>query len=100
MKSVKVTILTVAYLAVLIMIGIVFGIKAVVLTILACCCTALAVCLIIKEEPEEVEPEHTSCEGCKHNLGGGHCRINVEDECCEGGGFELYEPDDRGDDEC
>ena len=32
-----------------------------------------------------------SCDGCCHNLGGGHCRINVEEECREGGGFELWE---------
>lgn len=40
---------------------------------------------------EESEPERESCEGCRHNLGGGHCRINVEGECREGGGFELWE---------
>lgn len=40
---------------------------------------------------EESEPECKSCEGCRHNLGGGHCRINVEGECREGGGFELWE---------
>lgn len=33
-----------------------------------------------------------SCKGCKHDLGGGYCRINMEAECREGGGFELYEP--------
>lgn len=35
--------------------------------------------------------KHESCKGCKHNLGGGHCRINEEKECREGGGFELWE---------
>ena len=34
----------------------------------------------------------TSCKGCINDLGGGCCRINVEDECEAGGGFELYEP--------
>ena len=34
----------------------------------------------------------TSCNGCINYLGGGCCRINVEDECEAGGGFELYEP--------
>lgn len=91
MKSIKMAILAASYLAALITIGIMFGMKAVVLTVLACCCTAFAVRLHIDEEPEEEEPEHTSCEGCKHDLGGGHCRLNVEDECCEGGGFELWE---------
>lgn len=33
-----------------------------------------------------------SCVGCRHYLGGGQCRINVEAECREGGGFELWEP--------
>lgn len=31
-----------------------------------------------------------SCKGCIHDLGGGQCSINVEKECREGGGFELY----------
>lgn len=33
--------------------------------------------------------KRTSCKGCIHDLGGGQCRINVERECREGGGFEL-----------
>ena len=32
-----------------------------------------------------------SCWGCRHYLGGGCCKINMEMECREGGGFELYE---------
>lgn len=32
----------------------------------------------------------TSCDGCAHYLGGGLCAINVEGECREGGGYELY----------
>lgn len=39
----------------------------------------------------ELEPEHDSCEGCKYDLGGGCCRINLEAECREGGGFEMWE---------
>ena len=35
--------------------------------------------------------KRTSCKGCIHYLGGGQCRINVERECREGGGFELYD---------
>lgn len=38
----------------------------------------------------------TSCKGCRWDLGGGLCRINVEDECEAGGGFELYEPKEGG----
>lgn len=48
-------------------------------------------CCVTDDVIEEVEPEHESCEGCRHNLGGSHCRINVEGECREGGGFELWE---------
>lgn len=33
-----------------------------------------------------------SCLRCRHYLGGGCCRINLEGECREGGGFELWEP--------
>ena len=35
---------------------------------------------------DDDEPEHDSCEGCKHNLGGGCCKLNLEDECAAGGG--------------
>ena len=35
---------------------------------------------------------HTPCESCRHYLGGGCCRINLEAECREGGGFEAWEP--------
>lgn len=31
-----------------------------------------------------------SCNGCKHYLGGGCCRMNLESECAAGG-FEMYE---------
>lgn len=30
------------------------------------------------------EPEHDSCDGCKNDLGGGHCAINLEAECGKG----------------
>lgn len=33
----------------------------------------------------------TSCDGCRHYLGGGCCRINLEGECAAGG-FEAWEP--------
>jgi len=35
--------------------------------------------------------KHVSCESCRHYLGGGQCRINLEAECREGGGFEARE---------
>ena len=38
--------------------------------------------------------EKNSCNGCKYDLGGGHCKINLEGECREGGGFELWEAKD------
>lgn len=34
--------------------------------------------------------DHDSCEGCKHYLGGGCCRLNLEDECAAGG-YEMWE---------
>ena len=34
---------------------------------------------------------HIPCEACRYNLGAGCCRINVEKECREGGGYELWE---------
>lgn len=39
-----------------------------------------------------------SCKGCKHYLGGGCCRMNLESECAAGD-FEMYETaptDDKG----
>ena len=32
------------------------------------------------------------CEGCKHSIGGVDCRLNVEQECKAGGGYEAWEP--------
>lgn len=32
-----------------------------------------------------------NCAGCRHYLGGGMCRINLEDECAAGGGYGAYE---------
>lgn len=34
---------------------------------------------------------HDSCAGCRHDLGGGCCKLNLESECREGGGFEAWE---------
>ena len=40
-----------------------------------------------------------SCETCKFDLGGGryNCQINEEQECRDGGGYELWEPKDEHD---
>lgn len=35
---------------------------------------------------------HTPCECCKNSVGGIDCRLNVEEECREGGGYEAFEP--------
>ena len=35
---------------------------------------------------------HTPCESCKNSIGGVDCRLNVEDECREGGGYAAFEP--------
>ena len=35
---------------------------------------------------------HIPWEACRYNIGAGCCRINVEKECMEGGGYELWEP--------
>ena len=39
---------------------------------------------------------HKTCDGCKHDLGGGrdNCRLNLSYECRDGGGFEAWEPED------
>lgn len=37
-----------------------------------------------------------SCTGCRWYLGGGCCRQNLEAECREGGGFEMWE-DEKND---
>lgn len=36
-----------------------------------------------------------SCAGCRYYLGGGLCRIHLEAECAEGGGYEAYEAAQR-----
>lgn len=38
----------------------------------------------------ETDDEEVSCDSCSHYLGGGCCRINLESECREGGGFEAW----------
>lgn len=43
---------------------------------------------------------HTPCERCKNSVGGVDCRLNVEDECREGGGYEAFEPSKPSRSEC
>lgn len=31
------------------------------------------------------------CKGCRHSIGGVDCRLNLEMECREGGGYEAWE---------
>lgn len=52
---------------------------------------ALAILAAAIDTDDVETPTHESCDGCDHDLGGGHCAINVEGECREGGGFELWE---------
>lgn len=39
--------------------------------------------------------KHCPCESCHNDLGGGACKISMEAECREGGGFELFEPKEQ-----
>ena len=32
-----------------------------------------------------------NCSNCRWYLGAGQCRLNVESECAEGGGYELWD---------
>lgn len=60
------------------------GLKVGVPVVTACCCTAAAVQLMNREEAEKQERDHDSCMGCKNDLGGGMCKINLEAECGKG----------------
>jgi hypothetical protein len=93
MKIAGITLLTMIYYGTIIVTAMRYGMKVDALVLLASCCVASVIALVEKDEPEN-EPERESCEGCKNNLGGGHCRINVEGECREGGGFELYKSEE------
>ena len=35
---------------------------------------------------------HCPCEGCKNSIAGIDCRLNIENECKAGGGYEAWEP--------
>lgn len=85
--------LTITYYVAILMAGLWYGFKAIGLVLIASLCVAIVSHLIEKDDEcqdDEDFPEYDSCDGCVHNLGGGCCAINVEHECREGGGFELY----------
>lgn len=87
---------TLGYYAALIAAGRLYGTRAALLGFLASMCVAAAGIAMRRdiaeaEEEAEVEPVRSSCRGCKHNLGGGCCRMNLEDECEAGGGYEAWE---------
>lgn len=89
MKTIGVFLFVAIYYAMIIVSAAQYGIKAAAFVMVASFCVAIVNALIEKDESED-EPERESCSGCENDLGGGHCRINVEGECREGGGFELY----------
>lgn len=83
---------TLIYYAVILMAGIWYDFRAAALVIAASLCVAVVSHLVDEDEcQDDEEPEHDSCAGCKHDLGGGCCRINLEDECAAGGGYEMWE---------
>ena len=49
-----------------------------------------AACIITETEEKEDEPEHDSCDGCKHHVGGGFCDQHLECECDEDG-YKAWE---------
>ena len=56
--------------------------------------TYVASCIFCSDDYEcedEEEPERDTCKGCRNYLGGGCCRLNLEDECAAGGGYEMWE---------
>lgn len=79
-----------------------YDLRACALMLIVCAAVALAVAAEMQDISEMREKQvldaieqaiemavleeegHTSCEGCKHHLGGGMCRINLEDECGKG----------------
>lgn len=70
------------------------------LLIFVCLICYAALC-IASDADAQAEREHAdfmanrrTCPTCAHHLGGGQCRLNAEDECAEGGGFELWEAKD------
>lgn len=73
------------YWAILLLAGLRYGFGAAVLAALGGSFAALSM-LMDKfcEDADGHREEHNSCEGCKHDLGGGACEINLEAECGKG----------------
>lgn len=93
-RKIAICIFTLIFWASLIALGWLYDADAVAIS----CAAHLAMVglIICSENNENAEtPEHDSCDGCKHDLGGGRCRMNLEYECREGGGFELWEDDEE-----
>lgn len=83
MNAVWVIISLLGYYASIIIAGICYGFKVSALVIIASCCTAIATARLYNDDSLD-ESDHDTCEGCKHDLGGGCCRINLEVECGKG----------------
>lgn len=69
--------------------GCIYGFGAAVLVVVG---TAFASMVLAAESATgESETEgHDSCTGCRHDLGGGQCKINLEAECGKGE-HEMWE---------
>ncbi len=52
------------------------------------------VALLPPRIPYEGGAEVMTCRDCKWNLGAEQCRLNLEFECREGGGYEAWEEKD------
>ena len=76
----------------LVAIGWVYGLRAVGISCLGH--VAIVVMILCEYFAADDATIRENCDGCKHDLGGGRCRMNVEYECREGGGFEMWEDDD------
>lgn len=78
-----------------------YGLRACALMLIVCTAVAVAVAAEMQTISEMREAQmldaiedaikmammdegHESCTGCKHDLGGGQCRINLEAECRKG----------------
>jgi hypothetical protein len=74
------------------------GIILAAIVILALLLMVYACMRMARESDDRAEREYAdfmarrTCPTCAHHLGAEQCRINVEGECREGGGYELWEP--------
>lgn len=67
--------------------GCIYGIGAAVLVVAGAAFAGMVLCVDAATEGAE---GRDSCAGCKHDLGGGQCRINLEAECGKGE-HEMWE---------